>query len=246
MSSESVQGGSGARRPRGLAVDGLSSWARPAAQRPHRPLNKVLKDPFADGMGYHGSAEEPSILAGEEPGPRRRSRTKKSTIVATEQVGPSTTAVPPTSGTRSASTAARRWKQGKLPITIQGGQADTCGGPHTRASDTVTAYDERHDVWLISTLGLSGDSEVPAVMINRGNGQLRRRRRHRLGARRSASTSRSPGVAGQELDHVRQLAKSKGYGNCYVEWDNNGNGNREIVQYSTDGGLTWIPPRPTT
>ncbi|HJQ83956.1 MAG TPA: hypothetical protein VKA21_07770, partial [Candidatus Binatia bacterium] len=34
---------------------------------------------------------------------------------------------------------------------------------------------------------------------------------------------------------------SKGYGDCYVEWDNNGNGNRELVQRSLDGGLTWDP-----
>ena len=34
---------------------------------------------------------------------------------------------------------------------------------------------------------------------------------------------------------------SKGYGNCYVEWDNNGNGNRELMQRTSDGGVTWDP-----
>src|SRR5262249_26574737 len=34
---------------------------------------------------------------------------------------------------------------------------------------------------------------------------------------------------------------SKGYGNCYVEYDNNGNGNRLLMQWSDDSGLTWHP-----
>ena len=34
---------------------------------------------------------------------------------------------------------------------------------------------------------------------------------------------------------------SKGYGNCYDEYDNNGNGNRELMQWTDDSGLTWIP-----
>ena len=38
------------------------------------------------------------------------------------------------------------------------------------------------------------------------------------------------------------------YGNCYTQWDDNGNGNRIKMSTSTDGGLTWGPARtrPTT
>ena len=100
---------------------------------------------------------------------------------------------------------------------------------------------QRHDVWLVSTLGLSGNSTVPAVYINRGTVELHRPQRHRLGASRSASTSRSAGDSpDKNWITCDNWPNSKGYGNCYVEWDNNGNGNRELMQHSTDGGLTWI------
>ena len=102
------------------------------------------------------------------------------------------------------------WNHGELPLTVQGGQANTCGGPLTRASDTVTAYDARYDVWLVSVLGLSGNANVPAVYINRGTVDFSTRR-HRLGA--ADLPAPHPGLgrlAGQELDHVRQLADEQG------------------------------------
>ena len=34
---------------------------------------------------------------------------------------------------------------------------------------------------------------------------------------------------------------SKGYGTCYEEYDNNGNGNRILMQWTDDSGLTWHP-----
>jgi hypothetical protein len=34
-------------------------------------------------------------------------------------------------------------------------------------------------------------------------------------------------------------ASSPFYGNCYVEWDDNGTGNTFLMSRSTDGGLTW-------
>ena len=34
---------------------------------------------------------------------------------------------------------------------------------------------------------------------------------------------------------------SKGYGTCYDEYDNNGNGNRILMQWTDDSGLTWHP-----
>ena len=53
----------------------------------------------------------------------------------------------------------------------------------------MTAYDQKHDIWLVSTLGLSGNADVPAVYVNRGRSTSRRRTS--TGARRSASTSPS-------------------------------------------------------
>ena len=208
-------------------------------------LTKVLTDPFADGIGYHENGTEPSIIAARNPS-RAGSLSKKSTIVATEQVGRVYDGGASDIGYEVSVNGGQSWKHGELPLTVQGGQADTCTGPLTRASDTVTAYDQRYDVWLVSTLGLWGNSGAPgvSVMINRGTANF---------------TTKNIDWGPPICQHINNLAPSaqdspdknwitcdnwpasKGYGNCYVEWDNNGNGNRELVQYSTDGGLTWNP-----
>ena len=204
-------------------------------------LHQVLKDPFADAVGQHESAEEPSIFAYKNPA-RAGNLKNKSTIVGTEQVGRVYDGGASDIGYQVSVNGGQTWKQGELPLTIQSGTANTCGGPLSRASDTVTVYDARYDVWLVSTLGLSQGANVPAVYINRGTANF---------------TTKDIDWEPQPIcQHITQPASdspdknwitcdnwpaSKGYGNCYVEYDNNGNGNRELIQYSTDGGLTWVP-----
>ena len=204
------------------------------------PLQKVLKDPFADAVGYHGSAEEPSIIAAKNP-VRAGDLKNKSTIVGAEQVGRVYDGGASDIGYEISVNGGNTWKSGELPLTIQGGQANTCAGPLSRASDIVVAYDQRHDTWLASTLGLAAGANVPAVYINRGTVNFS-----------TGDMDWGPPIC----QHITQAVSdspdknwvtcdnwpdSKGYGNCYVEWDNNGNGNREIMQYTTDSGLTWIP-----
>src|SRR3954452_24258490 len=131
-------------------------------------LNPVQRDPFAAGLGYHASAEEPSIVAARNPARAGTQLARKSTIVGAEQVGRVYDGGASDIGYQVSVDGGQNWKYGELPLTIQGGVANTCAGPLTRASDIVVAYDQKHDVWLASTLGLSGNSEVPAVYINRG------------------------------------------------------------------------------
>jgi hypothetical protein len=203
-------------------------------------LTRVLTDPFADAVGYHQSAEEPSITSAPNPA-RAGTLAKLSTIVGTEQVGRVFDGGASDIGYEISVNGGQSWNHGELPLTVQGGQANTCGGPLTRASDTVTAYDARYDVWLISMLGLSGNANVPAVYIQRGTVNFT-----------TGDMDWGPPVC----QHITQASAdspdknwitcdnwptSKGYGNCYVEYDNNGNGNRELIQVSTDGGLTWSP-----
>src|SRR5262249_49353831 len=47
----------------GATVGALLLGTRGGATPPPAKLTKVLADPFADAVGYHGSAEEPSIYA---------------------------------------------------------------------------------------------------------------------------------------------------------------------------------------
>ena len=172
------------------------------------PLNKVYEDPFADGIGYHGERGGAVDPRGANPA-RAGQLENKSTIVATQQVGRVYDGGASDIGYEVSVNGGQSWKHGELPLTIQGGVADTCGGPLTRASDTVTAYDQRHDVWLVSTLGLAG---TPTC------------RRCTSTAARPTSTTKDidwgPPIcqhitqprrlAGQELDHVRQLAAKQG------------------------------------
>jgi hypothetical protein len=223
----------------GLAVTALvMGSAGGAAQAPN--LTRVLKDPFADGIGYHASAEEPSIIAAKNPA-RAGQYAKSSTILSAEQVGRVYDGGASDIGYEISVDGGQSWKDGQLPITIQGGQTNTCAGPLTRASDIVVAYDQRYDVWLASSLGISGNSAVPGVLINRGTVDFATKDiqwgapicQHITG-----TVQDSPDKNWITCDN---WTNSKGYGNCYVEWDNNGNGNRELVQRSTDGGLTWDP-----
>src|SRR4051794_12732395 len=50
------------------------------------PIKLVHQDPFEDGLGYHGSNEEPSIFAARNPA-RAGDFAGNSTIVATQQTG---------------------------------------------------------------------------------------------------------------------------------------------------------------
>ncbi|MGZ4256601.1 MAG: sialidase family protein [Gaiellaceae bacterium] len=204
-------------------------------------LKKVHVDPFADAVGYHESDEEPSIYAAKNPARAGAHLAKSSTIVATQQTGRVYDGGASDIGYEVSVNGGSTWKSGELPLTIQGGQANTCGGPLSRASDTVTVYDARYDVWLVSTLGLSQGANVPAVYINRGTANFTTKDIDwgpPICQHITQATSDSPDKNWITCDN---WSTSKGYGNCYVEWDNNGNGNREIMQYSTDGGLTWIP-----
>ena len=207
------------------------------------PLTPVLTDPFADGIGYHASAEEPSIAAAPNPS-RAASSTRpglarRSTIVASYQVGRVYDGGASDIGYSISVDGGVNWAHGELPITVQGGQATTDAGPLTRASDTVMAYDARHDVWLNSYLGISGNSAVPAVYVSRGTVNFDTGDMQwgpPIVTHLTGPVSDSPDKNWITCDN---WVDSKGFGNCYEEYDNNGNGNRLLMQVSSDGGLTW-------
>jgi len=146
----------------------LAFGAMVGAAPPPVNLAKVLNDPFEDGQGYHGSAEEPSIVAARNPARAKGDLANNSTIIATEQVGRVYDGGASDIGYEVSVDGGKSWKHGLLPLTMQSGVSDTCAGPLNRASDTVTVYDRKHDTWIISTLGLSGNADVPAVYVNRG------------------------------------------------------------------------------
>jgi len=112
------------------------------------------------------------------------------------------------------------------------------GGTFDRVSDPVVAYDARHNVWLVSTLPLIGRSSTVSPTA--------------AGVYTSRSTDGGLTwgnpifVTGSNLQSPDKnwivcdnTPTSQFYGNCYTEWDANGDGNRIYMSTSTDGGLTW-------
>jgi hypothetical protein len=108
----------------------------------------------------------------------------------------------------------------------------TPAGPYARASDPVVAYDAKHNVWIISYLGIVNPSGPVDVVVSRStDGGL---------------TWGNPVVVNND-GHFNDknwtvcddTASSPFFGNCYTEFDDNTL--RDLIQMSisTDGGLTW-------
>jgi len=109
------------------------------------------------------------------------------------------------------------------------------GGPYDRASDPSVAYDARHHVWLISSLGLTGTGSnsllAPAVVASRST---------------DGGIDWQPAVPvslGTQLDKnwtvCDNTPTSPFYGNCYTEFDDEDNDYALNVATSSDGGLHW-------
>ncbi len=160
-----------------LAITVPALLALAAGAAPHFPTSKISRDPFSDLVGAHATELEPSIQA--EPNPARAGSrlAKRSTILTSRQTGRIYDGGASDITTSISVDGGYNWADENLPLTVTGGQATACDGQPGvpsggyrlySGSDTVVAYDKRHDVWLDSTLGISGNVIVPAVFVNVG------------------------------------------------------------------------------
>jgi hypothetical protein len=185
-------------------------------------LTQLSIDPYTNSTSQHKTEVEPDSFS------------FGSTIVATSQVGRFNDGGASNISWATSTDGGSTWANGFLPgLTVFSSPA----GPYNRATDPAVAYDTTHNVWLINSLGLTTSSGVlgAAVVVNRStNGGL---------SWGNAITVRA--VTGNQNFDKNWIVCDNGNsptshpGTCYVEYDDNGNGNALHMARSTDGGLTW-------
>jgi hypothetical protein len=205
----------------GVTVLAVAAGA-PAA-RAAVPLTRVSADPFANPTSQHATEVEPDTFA------------NGSTVVAAFQVGRFFNGGATDIGFARSGDGGTTWTQGFLPgMTFSSGAAS----PFERVSDASVAYDAAHATWLISSIPLLPSTAVPTVFVNRSTDD---------GRTWSTPVTIPPPVSNSvDLDKNWTVcdnhAGSPFFGHCYTELDNFGDGDRELMSTSTDGGLTWSTP----
>jgi hypothetical protein len=177
---------------------------------------KLSTDAFTNATSQHATEVEPDGFA------------FGSTIIASFQVGRIFGGGAADIGFAISTDSGATWQNGLLPglTTFQG------GGTNSAATDTSVVHDAAHGVWIISSLTIS--STATQVVVSRSTDG-------------GASWS-NPIVVSQSASLDKNwitcdpTPTSPHYGNCYMEWDDNGNSNRILMSTSTDGGLTWSSP----
>lgn len=209
--------------PLATALATVLALASPLTVLANVSLTQISSDPFTaatctgSNTTYHHTEVEPDTFS------------YGSTIVAAFQVARIFDGGACTVGWATSTDNGSTWANGLLPgVTKWNG-----GGSYARATDASVAYDAKHGVWLISSLVLTETGGVKGVAILDS--------RSADGVTWSTpflteNTSASPDKNWIVCDNT---STSPFYGNCYTEWDDNGNGNLLQMSTSSDGGQTW-------
>jgi hypothetical protein len=215
-----------ARRLAALSATAFLVLASPAAA--NVPLTRVSSDPFANATSQHATEVEPDTFS------------SGATVVSTFQVGRFFNGGSTDIGFATSTDGGAHYAtSGVLPgLTATSGIGGTTGAPFERVSDPSVAFDAKHGVWLISSIPLTSSLVVPTVFTNRSTDG---------GLTWSNPSSIPPPVANKvNLDKnwiaCDNTTTSPHFGNCYTEFDNNGQTDLEEMSTSTDGGLTWSQP----
>jgi len=174
-------------------------------------VTQVSSDTFTDAQAQHHTEVEPdTFVAG-------------STIVAAFQIGRVFGGGASDTGWATSKDGGATWTHGSLP-----GLTTNTGGRYGQASDASVAFDARHNVWLISSLGIrSGAVEVVTSRSTNG------------GTTWSNPIVTATGSNDKNWIVCDNTSTSPFFGHCYTEYDNTGSGNLMQMRTSTDGGLTW-------
>ena len=177
------------------------------------PLAQLSADTFTNASSQHATEVEPGSFS------------FGSTIITSFQVARISGGGGADIAYAISNDSGMSWQNGLLPeiTTFEG------AGTNSAVSDTTVIYDAKHGVWMISSLPISATRIQVAVSRSSDGG---------------ASWGNPVIVAqGADLDKdwitCDNTPTSAHYGNCYAEWDDNGNSNLIFMSTSSDGGLTW-------
>jgi hypothetical protein len=206
-----------------LAVAAVLAASPPAMA--NVPLTQVSADPYTNSTSQHATEVEPDTFA------------NGATVVGAFQVGRFFNGGATNIGFARSGDGGAHWDApGFLPgMTFSSGAT---ASPFQRVSDASVAYDAAHSTWLISSIPLLPNTSVPTVFVNRSTDDGR--------------TWSTPVQIPPPVSHTVDLdknwtvcdngASSPFRGHCYTELDNFGDGDRELMSTSTDGGVTWSVP----
>jgi hypothetical protein len=168
---------------------------------------RIARDTTAVGGAQHATIVEPD------------SASFGSTVVAAFQVGRMQGGGAGTIGWASSRDSGRTWRSGTLP-----------GVGH--ASDPTVAYDARHGVWLIVTLGITNGPT--SLDVNRStNG--------RAWSRALPALAEPSQAFDKEWVFCDNGATSPRRGTCYLAYTDLATESIALTS-STDGGVTWSAP----
>jgi hypothetical protein len=179
-------------------------------------VTQLSSDPYTNTTSQHQTEVEPDTFS------------FGSTIVMATQVGRFTDGGSSNVGWATSTNNGVTWTHGFLPGTTA---YSTPSGPYARVSDPSVAYDAAHNVWLISSLPLNASVNGVGVIVNRSTD----------GGLTWGNAVVVSSATGSDKNWIAcdNTSTSPFYGHCYVEFDNNSQGNRILMSTSTDGGVTW-------
>jgi hypothetical protein len=174
-------------------------------------VTQVSQDIFTDAQAQHNTEVEPDTFV------------SGATIVSTFQVGRVFGGGSSDIGWATSTNGGSTWAHGYLPDLTT-----NTGGTFGQASDASVAFDPKHNVWMISSLGVSG-STVDVLTSRSTDGGL---------------TWGNPVITATGANDKNWIAcdgtaSSPHFGNCYTEYDITSSGDSIRMRTSTDGGATW-------
>jgi BNR repeat protein len=209
---------------RAMAAATFASAALASGPASAAPI-QLSSDPYtSSATGQHRTEVEPDSFASGQ------------TIVTAFQVARFQEGGGANVGWATSTDAGKSWTHG-----VMSGITTVAGGPNARATDAAVAYDPKHGVWLVASVGLGPPPAVRgnAVVVNRSA----------TGTSWGSAVTVAAAIGSSDFDKswiaCDGTPTSDHYGNCYAQWDDFGDSGRLKMATSTDGGKTWGAPKNT-